>query len=124
MNKYFTTVGMHDGFFEMEILVHLSAKDKKESKHIANNHQLGTLYNDRFIFKGEDSLIINREETEKYQFRVCREWKPIVEDKDYDGLTWDEAIKYLVEENGIILPFTLESYYFTTLETHPFVKTV
>lgn len=125
MSKYLTTVGLHDGNFEMEILVHSSAETKEEAEKIGNSGKfhIGYLYDDKLIIKGE-ILTIKREETDKYQFRVCREWKPVVSDEDYEDLTWDEAIKYLIEEEKRTLPFTLESYYFGTYATQPFVKKV
>lgn len=125
MSKYFTTVGLHDGFFEMEILVHSLAETKEESEKIGNSDKfyIGYLYDNKLVIKGEN-LTIKREQTDKYQFRVCREWKPVVSEEDYEDLTWDEAIKYLIEEENRTLPFTLESYYFRTLETQPFVKNV
>lgn len=125
MSKYFTTVGLHDGYFEMEILVHSSAKTKEEAAKIGNSDKfhIGYLYDDKLVIKGEN-LTIKREQTDKYQFRVCREWKPLVSHEDYEDLTWDEAIKYLINEEKRSLPFTLESYSFGTFETQPFVKNV
>ena len=113
MSKYFTTVGLHDGKFEMEILVHSSAETKEEAEKIGNSGKfhIGYLYEDKLVIKGE-TLTITREQTDKYQFRVCREWKAVVSDEDYEDFTWDEAIKYLIEEENRTLPFTLESYYF------------
>ncbi|ETT61320.1 hypothetical protein BSK66_27555 [Paenibacillus odorifer] len=123
MNKYFTTVGLHDGNFEMEILVHSSANSNEESKKIGNSGKfhIGYLYEDKLVVKGE-TLTIKKEETDKYQFRVCREWKPVVSYEDYEDLTWDEAIRYLILEENKSLPFTLESYYYGTFETQPFVE--
>lgn len=123
MNKYFTTVGLHDGNFEMEILVHLSAKTKEEAEIIGNSDKfhIGYLYDDKLVIKGE-ILTIKKEETDKYQIRVCKEWKPVVSHEDYKELTWDEAIKYLIEEDNRTLPLTLESYYYGTFDTHPFLN--
>ncbi|MBY3621242.1 hypothetical protein HGO21_16955 [Acinetobacter sp. CUI P1] len=123
MNEFFTTVGLHDGNFEMEILVHSSANSNEESKKIGNSGKfnIGYLYEDKLVVKGE-TLTIKKEETDKYQFRVCREWKPVVSYEDYEDLTWDEAIRYLIQEENRSLPFTLESYYYGTFETQPFVK--
>jgi hypothetical protein len=125
MSKYFTTVGLHDGHLEMEILVNSSAETKEEAEKIGNSGKfhIGYLNDDKLIIKGE-ILTIKREEMDKYQFRICREWKPIVSDEDYEELTWDEAIKYLIEEKKETLPFPLESYYFTAYETQPFVKKI
>ncbi|OTX28531.1 hypothetical protein BK717_28460 [Bacillus thuringiensis serovar malayensis] len=123
VSKYFTTVGLHDGFFEMEILVHSSAETKEEAEKIGNSDKfhIGYLYDDKLVMKGE-TLTIKREQTDKYQFRVCRERKPFVSHEDYEDLTWDEAIKYLIEEENRTLPFMLESYYFRNIETESFVK--
>lgn len=121
--KYFTTIGLHDGYFEMEILVDSSAETKEQSKKLGNSDKfhIGYLYEDKLVIKGE-ILTIKKEETDKYQFRVCKEWKPIVSDEDYEDLTWDEAVKYLMEEENRTLPFMLESYFFGTFETHPFAS--
>ncbi|AFU17189.1 hypothetical protein MC28_D140 (plasmid) [Bacillus thuringiensis MC28] len=123
VSKYFTTVGLHDGFFEMEILVHSSAETKEESEKIGNSDKfyIGYLYDNKLVMKGE-TLTIKREQADKYQFRVCRERKPFVSHEDYEDLTWDEAIKYLIEEENRTLPFMLESYYFRNIETESFVK--
>lgn len=125
VSKYFTTVGLHDANFEMEILVHSFAETKEESEKIGNSDKfhIGYLYDDKLVMKGE-TLTIKREQTDKYQFRVCRELKPVVSHEDYEDITWDEAIKYLIEEENKTLPFTLESYYYATYETQPFVKKV
>ncbi len=125
VSYYFTTVGLHDGNFELEILIHSSATTKEEAEKIGGSDKfhIGYLYNDKLIIKGE-TLTINRDQTDKYQFRVCREWKPVVSYDDYEDLSWDEAIKYLIEEEKKSLPFTLESYYFGTYDTHPFAKNV
>ncbi len=125
--KYFTAIGLHDGEFEMEILVS-AAETKMKAKEIgeSGSFHIGYLYDDKLIIKGE-TLTIEKEETDKYQFRVCRDesksvWRP----EDYEDLTWDEAIKYLIEERKVTLPYTLESYYYGVRETHPhpFVKEV
>ncbi|MEB9857260.1 hypothetical protein P4K23_28090 [Bacillus cereus] len=125
MSKYFTTVGLHDANFEMEILVHSFAETKEESEKMGNSDKfnIGYLYDDKLVMKGE-TLTIKREQTDKYQFRICRELKPIVSHEDYEDITWDEAIKYLTEEENRTLPFPLESYYYATYETQPFVKNV
>ena len=122
MNKYFTTVGLHDGNFEMEILVDSSAETKEKAEEIGNSDKFHTayLYEDRLVIK-EEIMTIKKEQKEKYQFRVCKEWKLVVSDEDYEDLTWDEAIKYLIEEENRTLPFILESYYFGTFKTHPFL---
>ncbi|WP_337078810.1 hypothetical protein [Bacillus subtilis] len=132
MGKYFTTIGLHDGHFEMKILVS-SAVTNKEAEKIgkSNRFHIGYLYDDKLILKGE-TLRITKEETDKYQFRVCREDKYLsrvcrdesklmVSDEDYEDLSWEEAIKYLIEERKATLPFTLESVYYGVKETHPFV---
>ncbi|MED0649893.1 hypothetical protein P9246_10830 [Aeribacillus pallidus] len=122
MSKYFITVGLHNGNFEMEILVSVSStKTKEEAEKIGNSDKfhIGYLYDDKLVIKGEN-LTIKREQTDKYQFRVCRECKPLVSHEDYEDLTWDEAIKYLIDEENRSLPITLESYYFGTFETQPF----
>lgn len=123
MSNYFTTIGLHDGNFELEILVHSTAETKEESEKIGNSDQfnIGYLYEDKLVLK-DGILTIKREEIDKYQFRLCRDWKPIVSDKDYEDLTWDEAIKYLIQEEKRILPFTLEAYYFANFVSNPFVK--
>lgn len=125
MSKYYTTVGLHDGHFEMEILVDSSAETKKEGEKIGNSGKfhIGYLYEDKLVIK-EENLTIKREQTDKYQFRVCRESKLVVNHEDYEDITWDEAIKYLIEVENRTLPFTLESYYFGVFETQPFVKNV
>ncbi|KAB2429236.1 hypothetical protein F8168_14275 [Bacillus cereus] len=125
VDKYFITVGLHNGNFEMEILVYSFAETKEEAELIGNSDKfhIGYLYDDKFIIKGE-TLTIKREQTDKYQFRVNREWEPVASDEDYEDLTWDEAIKYLIEEENRKLPLTLESYYFRIFETQPFVKNV
>ncbi|MGR9635253.1 hypothetical protein ACU82A_30140 [Bacillus cereus] len=125
VSKHFTTVGLHDANFEMEILVHSFAETKEEAEKIGNSDKfnIGYLYEDKLVMKGE-TLTIKREQTDKYQFRICREMKPFVNHEDYEDITWDEAIKYLIEEENRTLPFTLESYYYATYETQPFVKNV
>lgn len=125
LSKYFTTVGLHDGNFEMEILVHSSAETKEEAEKIGNSDRfhIGYLHEDKLIIKGQE-LVIKKEEMDKYQFRVCREWKPVVSGEDYEDITWDEAIKYLVEEEKRTLPFSLESYYYSVSDTEPFSKNV
>ncbi|AYK68287.1 hypothetical protein D9C11_23505 (plasmid) [Bacillus subtilis subsp. subtilis] len=125
VGKYFTTIGLHDGEFEMQILVSSSVTKKKAEK-VGNSgsFHIGYLYDDKLIMKGE-TLTISKEETDKYQFRVCRdESKLMLRPEDYECLTWEEAIKYLIEERKVTLPFTLESYYYGVHETQPFIKIV
>lgn len=123
MSKYFTTVGLHDGYFEMEILVHSSAESIEEVQAIGNSDEfhIGYLFADKLVMKGS-ALAITKDETDKYQFRICREWKPVVSREDYENITWDEAVRYLVEEENRTLPFSLESNYYGKYETHPFDK--
>ncbi|MEI5915061.1 MULTISPECIES: hypothetical protein [Bacillus] len=125
MSEYFTTVGLNDGFFEVEILVHSSAETIEEAEKIGNSDEfdIGYLYDNKLVMKGE-TLTITRDQTDKYQFRICREPKVFVSEEDFEDLTWDEAIKYLTEEKNRTLPFPLESYYCAAYETHPFVKNV
>jgi len=121
MSEYYTTVGLHDGNFEVEILVHSSVETIEQSEKIGKSDEfhIGYLYEDKLVIKG-NKLTIKKEETDKYQFRVCKVWKPIVSDEDYESLTWDEAIKYLIEQEKRTLPFTLESYYYGVLKENPF----
>lgn len=65
MNKYFTTVGLHDGNFEMEILVHSSANSNEESKKIGNSGKfhIGYLYEDKLVVKGETLTIKKKKRT-------------------------------------------------------------
>lgn len=122
MSKYFTTVGLHNGDFEMEILVH-SSETREQSERIKNSDEfhIGYLYEDKLVIKG-NKLIIRKEEIDKYQFRVCKIWKPIVSSEDFQDFTWDEAIEYLIEQEKRTLPFTLESLFFGAFEENPFER--
>lgn len=121
MSNYFTTVGLHDGNLEMEIVVGSIATTEEEAREIGNskNFHIGILYKDRLMLK-KDDLVIRKDETEKYQFRVCRVDKLMTSSEDYDDITWDEAVAYLVDEQHQHLPFPLESYYFGVSDIAPF----
>ena len=125
MGKYFTAIGLHDGYFEMEILVDTSAETKEQAKEIANdgNFNIGMLHEDMLVVKGSE-LVIRKEETNKYQFRICKEDKVIVSEEDYTEVSWDEAIEYLTEKENRELPLSLESYYYSVTEENPFEKEV
>ncbi|PAE87713.1 hypothetical protein [Shouchella clausii] len=119
--KYYVTIGLHDGGFEMEILVG-SAETKVEAERIAKSSKfhIGYLYDDKLVIKG-NVLTIKKEQTDRYQFRVCREWKPVVSHEDYEDITWAEAVEYLIEEENRALPFSLESYYYGIHPEPPFM---
>ncbi|MHC6167514.1 hypothetical protein [Bacillus velezensis] len=139
MGNYFTTICLHEGYLEMEILVH-SAETIEEAENIgkSNRFHIGYLYDDRLLIKGEN-LTIKKEETDRYQFRVCRDnSKLMVRHEDFEDCTWEEAILFYTEagEKSIsqedlsdcliekirTLPLTLESLSYGVWEHHPFKK--
>lgn len=112
MPSFLTSIGYHDGNFEVEIVAPIHSKTKKEAESVGSDSALhiALLDNEKIVINKD--LIIRKEDRSKYQFRVYRgEWKPMVSYKDYEPISWEEAIEYLVS-NNVAFPFKLESYYF------------
>ncbi|MEN0645516.1 hypothetical protein MKY91_20335 [Alkalicoccobacillus gibsonii] len=110
----------------MEVLVNSKSKSEAEAKEIGQQgtYHVAYLSEHELVFKTNKSrvsvLFIRKDEVEKYQFRICREDKEKVSAEDYEDITWDEAIKYLVEEENRVLPISLESYYYVPYDRPPF----
>ncbi|NWO12696.1 hypothetical protein [Virgibacillus sp.] len=126
MRRYFTTVGLHDGDLEMEILINSIAdtNTKEKAEEIATDRKfdIGYLYEDKLVFKG-GILTIKKGDTDKYQFKLLKEWKPVVNNEDMKNITWEKALKYLTREGrteGKTFPFALESLYYGIYDDRPF----
>ena len=126
IENYYTTIGLHCGLFEMEVLVNSTAESEAEAKEIGQQgkYHIAHLSESELVFRRKKSrvkvLSIQKDEIEKYQFRICKKDKVKVSAEDYEDLTWDEAIKYLVEEENRVLPISLESYYYVPYDNPPF----
>ena len=125
--KYITTIGYHDAYFEVEIVIAEKSTTKIEARKLGNHSKLNLalLYNDKLVVgKDDKAFTIDKQDTHLYQFRVChldeneiQSKGNIVSYKDYKSISWDEAIEFFNEEyKGFSLPFPLESYYYAVYE--------
>ena len=124
---YRTSIGYHDAFFEVEIMVSQSANTKKEAEKIGNDDELtgAVLHEDKLVVgRGEKQFVVDRKEMERYQFRICALTEEELHQKghhvssdDYEDKTWDEAMDYFhATYQNSQLPFPLESYYYAVVE--------
>ena len=121
MTQSYITIGLHDGHFEVEVLVSNMSGSEEEIKKIGNSSHfnIGFIHPDKIDFKN-CNLVIKKEEIEKYQFRICRQWKPIVSSEDYENISWNEAIDYIRNKEQSSLPFLVESYFYQVYSSSPF----
>ena len=125
--NFITTVGYHDAFFEVEIIVSQNSNNKLEAEKTGNDDELtkAILYNDKIVVgRGSKQFIVDKREEELYRFRVCHLKEDelqnrghTVSSEDYVNISWDEAIRYFHDEyKNLSLPFSLESYYYAVYE--------
>lgn len=125
--NFITTIGYHDAYFEVEIVVHQNSKTKKEAEKIGNENDLykAMFYDDKIMVgKGEKIFTIHKSDKDLYQFRICFLTEEEIQNKgnivsfeDYKNISWDEALQYFCKEyKEFSLPFSLESYYYTVYE--------
>ncbi|PGK51758.1 hypothetical protein CN918_28620 [Priestia megaterium] len=121
--KFITTIGYHDAYFEVEIVIPEKSATKIEAEKLGNDSKLNMamLHNDKIVVgKGNKTFFINKQDTHLYQFRVCRLKEDEIQSKgnivshdDYESISWDEAISYFnLKYKNCSLPFPLESYFY------------
>lgn len=125
--NFITTIGYHDAYMEVEIIVHKNSKTKDEAEKIGNNNDLSKVmfYHDKLtVGKGEKTFAIHKNDNHLYQFRVCfltdeeiQNKSYMVSSEDYKNISFDEAIQYFNDYyKKFTLPFSLESYYYGVYE--------
>ncbi|BCC21343.1 hypothetical protein BC30090_p232 (plasmid) [Bacillus cereus] len=110
-SSYCTSIGYHIGNLEVEIVIDTNYQTKEEAEKLENNTSLHQAKLDKEKLVINDSIIINKDDIDRYQFRLCKVWNPIISATDFVAVSWDEAIQYLSKESGFNM-FNLESYYF------------
>ncbi|UYX55666.1 hypothetical protein M3Y14_32640 (plasmid) [Bacillus thuringiensis] len=110
-SSYCTSIGYHIDNLEVEIVIDTNYQTKEEAEKLENNTSLhqAKLYKEKLVIN--DSIIINKDDIDRYQFRLCKVWNPIISSTDFETVSWDEAIQYLSKESGFNMS-ELESYYF------------
>ena len=119
---YLSTVGYHDGELEVEVVIADNLKSLEEAKSVGASSplNLAVFKEDTLVIgKGEHAIVISKEATNLYQFRLCRRMDELIKAKkgvteeDYENISWDEAAHYVkTETRKCTLPFSLESYYY------------
>ncbi|WP_336769629.1 hypothetical protein [Bacillus bombysepticus] len=101
---------------EVEIIVGKSLNTKREAEILSTSSKLylATLYVDKIVIGNADEnpLIINKSDTDLYQFKVCRDTKLCYRtDEDLERITWDEALEFAsTHYKGFSsLPYSFES---------------
>lgn len=124
--NFLTTIGYHDGFFEVEVVVYQNSNARDEAVKIGNSNDLNLaiLSEDKLtIGKNDKKIIITKQDDHLYQFKVCRltedeiqNQNHIVSPEDYVNISWDEALHYLDENYAFTFPYSLEGYYYAIYE--------
>jgi len=119
---YLSTIGYHDAGFEVEIVIAANLPSLEEAKRIGASSPLNkAMFNEDTLVvgKGGNAIVISREATNMYQFRLCRKMeelikaKKVVTEEDYENISWSEAAHYVqTKTRKCTLPFSLESYYY------------
>lgn len=123
MKTYFVTVGLNNTDLDMEILVDKVTCTEDEAENIGIDFQKGYLYEDQLVIEN-NALVIKKDETEKYQFSTLKKRQPVINEKDIEIITWDEAVQYLIKKNKSSFPIVLKSEYVATQQYNPFLKFV
>ncbi|MBE7117230.1 hypothetical protein [Bacillus paranthracis] len=110
-SSYCTSIGYHFGNLEVEIVIDTNYQTKEEAEKLENNTSLHQAKLDKEKLVINDSIVINKDDIDRYQFRLCKVCNPIISATDFEAVSWDEAIQYLSRESGFNM-FNLESYYF------------
>ncbi|MEJ9126981.1 hypothetical protein P4I92_25385 [Bacillus cereus] len=110
-SSYCTSIGYHIGNLEVEIVIDTNYQTKEEAEKLENNTSLHQANLDKEKLVINDSIIINKDYIDRYQFRLCKVCNPIISATDFEAVSWDEAIQYLSKKSGFNM-FNLESYYF------------
>ncbi|WP_324655057.1 hypothetical protein [Bacillus paranthracis] len=110
-SSYCTSIGYHFGNLEVEIVIDTNYQTKEEAEKLENNTSLHQAKLDKEKLVINDSIVINKDDIDRYQFRLCKVCNPIISATDFEAVSWDEAIQYLSKESGFNM-FNLESYYF------------
>jgi len=119
---YLSTIGYHDGEFEVEIVIAADLPSLEEAKRIGASSPLNHVIitdDSLLVGKGVNSFVVPKEATNLYQFRLCRKMdelikaKKIVTEEDYENISWSEVAHYVkTKTSKNSFPFSLESYYY------------
>ncbi|PGK51754.1 hypothetical protein CN918_28600 [Priestia megaterium] len=83
---YLATIGYHDAGFEVEVVIAVDLPSLEEAKCIGASSPLNhAIFNDDTLVvgKGESAIVISKEATNMYQFRLCHRMDELIKVKKW-----------------------------------------
>lgn len=117
---YTTTIGFHNGDFEVEVVICDTSLTKEEADKVGETSLFdhAILLESALVLEGGGKFkAFPKDRMMDYQFRLCENRAQIhaenrvVEDSDYKHISWNEALAYLKRTFPGREVFELEPYY-------------
>ncbi|KLV14955.1 hypothetical protein [Bacillus altitudinis] len=111
MEKRVVIIGLFLGPLEMQVLVGTTRSNEESAIFIKKmtGINVADLFKDRLVFRNAD-LIIKKEQEDHYQFR----------NEYLEDISWDDAVKIILDDYGDSWPITLEGGYYAYEKYNPF----
>ncbi|MGE1145743.1 hypothetical protein [Bacillus pumilus] len=111
MEKRVVIIGLFLGPLEMQVLVGTTTSNEESAIFIKKmtGINVADLFKDRLVFRNAD-LIIKKEQEDHYQFR----------NEYLEDISWDDAVKTILDDYGDSWPITLEGGYYADEKYNPF----